>query len=70
MTEFSSTELQEALRSLASTLGKCEKALTKLQVGTSQHTLLKRRIQSFHIAIALIKQTLENLQPKQLSSQS
>ncbi len=63
MTEFSTAELQEALRSIASTLGKCEKAILKQRAGSSQHTLLTRRIQSFRIAMALIEQALENPEP-------
>jgi len=52
-------ELSEALRSIESTLSKCEKALTKLRAGTSQHTLTIRRIDAFRIAITLIKEKLE-----------
>ena len=59
MTGFSTPELLEALRSIESTLVKCEKAFLKLQAGTSQHTLLKRRIKSLQIASALITQALE-----------
>ena len=51
-------ELNEALRSIESTLSKCEKALTKLRVGTSQHTLTIRRIDAFRIAVTLIKEKL------------
>ena len=52
-------ELNEALRSIESTLSKCEKALTKLREGTSQHTLTARRIDAFRIAVTLIKEKLE-----------
>jgi len=52
-------ELSEALRSIESTLSKCEKALTKLREGTSQHTLTIRRIDAFRIATELIKEKLE-----------
>ena len=52
-------ELSEALRSIESTLSKCEKALTKLREGTSQHTLTARRIEAFRIAVTLIKEKLE-----------
>jgi len=54
-------ELNEALRSIESTLSKCEKALTKLREGTSQHTLTARRIEAFRIAVTLIKEKLELL---------
>ncbi len=56
MEEFTSEELQEALRAIASTTRKCEKVLPKLKEGTSSHTLLVRRIKAFHIASVLIKQ--------------
>jgi len=52
-------ELQEALRSIESTLSKCEKALMKLNEGTPQHTLTKRRIEAFRIASALIKEKMD-----------
>ena len=52
-------ELREALRSIESTLSKCEKALMKLSEGTPQHTLTKRRIEAFRIATALIKENIE-----------
>ena len=47
-------ELSEALRSIDSTLKKCEKALVKLREGSSSHTLTQRRIEAFNIAISLI----------------
>ncbi|MCL2167190.1 MAG: acetyltransferase [Clostridiales bacterium] len=53
-------ELQEAIRSINSTLGKCEKAITKLKPGTSSHTLTKRRIEAFNIAVSLIERELRN----------
>jgi hypothetical protein len=51
---FAKDELQEALRSITSTISKCEKTLPKLRPGTAQHTLLTRRIAAFHIASVLI----------------
>lgn len=51
-------ELREALRAISSTLGKCEKAQTKLREGTPQHTLTRRRIEAFCIAISLIEKEL------------
>jgi hypothetical protein len=56
--EFSKDELAEALRAIASTVGKCEKVLPKLKQGTSQHTLLLRRLRALNIASALIKREL------------
>ncbi|MEZ4399208.1 MAG: hypothetical protein R3B06_04270 [Kofleriaceae bacterium] len=52
---FSPEELDAALRALASTLAKCTKVLPKLTVGSSQHTLLTRRIRALEIAVALIE---------------
>ena len=54
-------ELQEALRAIKSTISKCEKAFTKLAEGTSQHTLMKRRLAAFYIAVELIEKELENI---------
>lgn len=53
-------ELQEAFRAINSTISKCEKAFTKLAEGTSQHTLMKRRLAAFYIAAELIEKELEN----------
>ena len=50
-------ELREALRSINSTIGKCEKAQLKLTEGTSQHTLTKRRLEAFYSCIAYRKGT-------------
>ncbi|MDO4314851.1 MAG: hypothetical protein Q4C45_03675 [Oscillospiraceae bacterium] len=58
MDTYTAEELLEAKRAIASTLGKCEKALTKLEPGKSQHTLTLRRIKSFQISLALIDRAL------------
>ncbi len=58
MDEFTKEDLEEALRAIASTISKCEKVQPKLKEGTSQHTLLQRRIKALHIATALIKREL------------
>ncbi|MCE9572536.1 MAG: hypothetical protein K8W52_05220 [Deltaproteobacteria bacterium] len=55
---FSRDDLQEALRAIASTISKCEKVQPKLRPGTSQHTLLARRIKALRIASALIEREL------------
>jgi hypothetical protein len=60
MNQFTKEELEEALRAIDSAIGKCEKVYPKLKVGTSQHTLLVRRIKAFQIATSLIAQALEN----------
>jgi hypothetical protein len=58
MENYTKEELEEALRAIESTIGKCEKAQLKLKLGTSQHTLLIRRIKAFRIASALITREL------------
>lgn len=54
-------DLREALRAINSTISKCEKAQLKLREGTPQHTLTKRRIEAFRIAVSLIEKELETL---------
>ncbi len=58
MDNFTKEDLEEALRSIASTINKCEKVQPKLKQGTSQYTLLERRIKALYIASALIKREL------------
>ena len=58
MSEFTKEELEEALRAITSTISKCEKVQPKLKEGTSQHTLLVRRIKAFNIASMLLKREL------------
>lgn len=55
---YTEAELLEAKRSIESTLNKCIKVIEKLKEDTSQHTLTKRRIDAFKIAINLIDLTL------------
>lgn len=57
---FSTLELQEALRALESTIGKCAKAEAKLRPGTSSHTLLTRRLKALQIASSLIQRELRD----------
>ena len=61
MNTYTIQELQEAKRSIASTLSKCEKALLKLTPGRSQHTLTVRRIAAFQIALELFDRELAAL---------
>lgn len=58
MDNFTQEELKEALRAIESTISKCEKVQPKLKQGTSQHTLLIRRIKALYIASALITREL------------
>lgn len=59
MEKFSDMQLAEAERSIISTLSKCEKILPKLKEGSSQHTLLMRRIEALTIAKALIQREMK-----------
>ncbi|HNW05332.1 MAG TPA: hypothetical protein PLP20_01225 [Oscillospiraceae bacterium] len=63
MEAFTKEELKEALRAIASTIGKCEKVEPKLRPGTPQRTLLERRIKAFSIASALIERELSSGEP-------
>ena len=56
---FTKEDLEEALRAIESTISKCEKIQPKLKQGTSQHTLLIRRVKALQIASSLIKRELE-----------
>ena len=57
---FTTEELEDALRAIDSTISKCEKVLPKLKQGTSQATLLTRRIKALQIASSLIRQEMES----------
>ncbi|HOA21896.1 MAG TPA: hypothetical protein PKL82_05355 [Anaerolineaceae bacterium] len=59
MAEFNREALTQALRSINSLLDKCEKVQRKFNAGTSQHTLLKNRIEALRIASALIAREIE-----------
>lgn len=62
MSEFTKADLNEATRSIESTLHKCEKALEKLKAGTPQWTLTDRRIKAFRMSLALIARELEEIE--------
>ncbi len=55
MEPYTTDELQEALRPIASLLSKSEKAQQKLAPGTWQHTMLQNNIKALSIASALMK---------------
>lgn len=63
MPDYTKEELKEALRAINSTVSKCEKILPKLKQGTSQHTLLVRRIKALQIAQSLITKELQDDNP-------
>lgn len=54
MDNYTTDELQEALRPLASLISKSEKAQQKLAPGTWQHTMLRDNLKALHIASALM----------------
>lgn len=60
MRQYTTEELMEARRAIASTQSKCEKALLQLQPGKSQHTLTVRRIKAFQISLELIDSALSD----------
>lgn len=59
MSLFTIEELEEALRSITSTISKSEKAQLKLKANTFQHTRLVREIKAYCIATELIKRESE-----------
>lgn len=61
MENYTKKELEEALRAIVSTISKCEKVQPKLKPGTSQYTLLIRRIKALRIASSLITRELESI---------
>jgi hypothetical protein len=60
MNAFTKEELLEASQAIASTINKCEKVQLKLKEGSSQYTLLERRIKAFGIAIVLIESAVSS----------
>ena len=52
---FTQDDMQKALRAFASMISKTEKAQARFSLGTSQHTLLRNRLEALHIAEALVK---------------
>lgn len=62
MSQYSNEELSEALRAITSTLSKLQKVEPKLRVGTSQHTLVIRRMKALQISSDLILQALNEPQ--------
>lgn len=53
--KYTTEELREALRPIASLISKSEKAQRKLEPGTWQHTMLRDNLKALRIAEALIK---------------
>lgn len=55
---FTPNELQDALRALASMIGRTEKAWPAFAPGTSQHTLLRNRLGALRIAEQVVSARL------------
>ena len=60
MDHYTTDELQEALRPIASLISKSEKAQQKLAPGTWQHTMLRDNLKALHIASALMEKETED----------
>ena len=58
MGSYTKSEMEDAIKSITSMIGRSEKAQMKFSAGTSQHTLQENRIHSLNIAISLVKQEL------------
>lgn len=61
MNQFTTEELNEALRAVNSIIQKCEKAQEKFPEGNSQHSLLKNRLKAMAISKTLITEALAKL---------
>jgi hypothetical protein len=57
---YTTDELQEALRPIASLISKSERAQQKLAPGTWQHTMLRDNLKALHIASALMNKETDN----------
>jgi hypothetical protein len=55
---YTKEELEEAQKAFSSLISKCEKVQEKLTGGTSQHTLIIRRLRAFYMAQSMIEQAL------------
>lgn len=60
MKNYPKDKLIQATTVIESLLHKCEKSMLKLRYRTSQHTLLKNRIEALKIALELIESEIEN----------
>ena len=60
MDNYTTDELQEARRPIASLISKSEKAQQKLAPGTWQHTMLRDNLEALHIASALMNKETDD----------
>lgn len=58
MEDFTTIDMEVALRAVASMISRTENAKAKFAQGTSQHTLQKNRLRALHIASSLISNEL------------
>ncbi|MFD2037509.1 hypothetical protein ACFSKL_22130 [Belliella marina] len=64
MTAYTTADLEEAKTAIHSLLYKCEKALQKIEKGSSQHTLLTRRVKALLISEELIRKEMLQMKMK------
>jgi hypothetical protein len=57
---YTTDDLMEALRPIASLISKSEKAQQKLALGTWQHTMLRNNLKALHIASDLMGKEIDN----------
>lgn len=58
-TEYSPTELQDAIGAITSMIGRTEDAGTKFSPGTSQYSLQRNRLKALRVAEAALQSSLE-----------
>ena len=56
---FTKNELSEAIRTLNSSISKCEKAKTKLNASSSQYKWVNRQLDALYLSVKLIARELE-----------
>lgn len=62
MSSYTREELEEAIKAISSTVGKIEKVREKDTLGTSQRTLIERRLKALKIASELIVEKIKELE--------
>lgn len=55
MSQESDSETREALRALASSISKCEKAGARLAEGTPQYLFVSRQLRAYRVAVELLE---------------
>lgn len=67
MDDFTKNDMEEALRTINSMIGRAEKAQKKFTQGTSHYTLQKNRIKALYIASSLITKELTGNDVRELT---